>query len=141
MAPPPPPAVPPTPIAAAPAAAAPPTGDIIDPAMLADLKQMGEAAGADVITDLLNLFRSDVPGLLESLKAAIAAGDAKKLKESAHSLKGGAANLGAKKMAALCFELEKKGRDGTTEGAAERVPDIEKQFELVCTVLEAEAKR
>jgi PAS domain S-box-containing protein len=116
-------------------------GDVIDPAMLADLKQMGEAAGADVITDLLNLFRADVPGLLDSLKAAIAAGDAKKLKESAHSLKGGAANLGAKKMAAMCFELEKKGREGTTEGAAERVPEIEKQFELVCTVLEAEAKR
>jgi CheY-like chemotaxis protein len=125
---------------ASPPSAKPVSADIIDPSMLADLKQMGVGSGADVISDLLNLFRADVPPLLDSLKAAVAAGDAQRLKESAHSLKGGAANLGAKAMAALCFELEKKGREGTVDGAAERLPEIERQFQLVCEALEAEAK-
>ncbi len=107
--------------------------------MLADLKQMGESAGANVIKDLLDLFRAAVPPLLDSMKAAVAAADAQKLKETAHCLKGGAANLGAKAMAALCHELEKKGREGTVEGAAARLPEIEQQFQLVCAALEAEA--
>jgi PAS domain S-box-containing protein len=119
---------------------APPAPDVIDPSMLADLKAMGGGNGADIIKDLLNLFRSDVPPLLEALRSAVTAGDAQKMKESAHSLKGGAANLGAKTMAALCFELEKKGREGSLEGAAERLPAIEEQFRLVCAALEAETK-
>jgi hypothetical protein len=32
------------------------------------------------------------------------------------------------------------GREGTVDGAAERLPDIELQFQRVCTVLEAEAR-
>jgi PAS domain S-box-containing protein len=118
----------------------PTAADVIDPAMLADLKQMGGGNGVDIIKDLLNLFRNDVPPLLTALRAAVTAGDPQKLKESAHSLKGGAANLGAKTMAALCFELEKKGRAGSVEGAAERLPAIEEQFRLVCAALEAETK-
>jgi CheY-like chemotaxis protein len=118
----------------------PAAADIIDPAMLADLKQLGGGNGVDIIKDLLNLFRNDVPPLLTALRAAVTAGDPQKLKESAHSLKGGAANLGAKTMAALCFELEKKGREGSVEGAAERLPAIEEQFRLVCAALEAETK-
>ncbi|OAI39826.1 hypothetical protein AYO40_05390 [Planctomycetaceae bacterium SCGC AG-212-D15] len=123
-----------------PAPPKPAPSDIIDASMLADLKQMGVDTGADVIGDLLSLFRADVPPLLQSLKAAVEAGDAQKLKESAHSLKGGAANLGAKAMAAICFELEKKGREGTIDGAAEHLPEIERQFQLVCEVLQAESK-
>ena len=68
-------------------------------------------------------------------------GDAAKLKETAHSIKGAAANLGAKALAAACFELEKLGRAGTVDGAADRVPEVEQHFHRVCAALEAEAKK
>lgn len=112
-----------------------PAGDVLDPSMLADLKQMGP----DVMKDLLNLFRTDMPPILEKMRIAVSEKNAQKLKETAHSLKGGAANLGAKSLAALCAELEKKGRDGVVDGVAERIPEVQEQFELVCQALEAEA--
>ncbi len=125
-----------TPVADAPGS----PGVVLDPSVVESLRQMGEMTGADVIQDLLNLFRSDVPPLLEALRSAVETGNAQKLKENAHSLKGASANLGAKAMAALCFELESLGRNGTVDGAAGRLPELEKHFERVCAALVAEAK-
>lgn len=114
--------------------------DVLDPAVLDSLRQMrDDGGGAGMIKELLALFRADMPPLLESMRVAVKEGDPKKLRESAHSLKGGAANLGAKHLAHLCAELEKKGRDGILAGVDEQLPAVAEQLERVCAALEAEA--
>jgi CheY-like chemotaxis protein len=129
------------PTAKASAAAAPAAVEVLDADTLESLRQMGAMTGTNVVLDLLTLFRSEAPPLVEKLKTAVAAADAEQLKAAAHSLKGAAANLGAKALAAVCLELEKLGRAATVQGAAERLPDVEKQLELVCAALEAEGKK
>ena len=52
----------------------------------------------------------------------------------------GVAILGAKALAAICYELETLGGTGAVDGAGNRLPEVERQFELVCTALEAEAR-
>jgi CheY-like chemotaxis protein len=115
-------------------------GDAIDPAVLADLRQMRDRGAPDVFKDLLALFRADAPPLLSAMRTAVAEGDAQKLKASAHSVKGAAANLGARTLAALCAELEKIGRDGSVQGTEALLAELEPQFQRVCATLEAEMR-
>jgi signal transduction histidine kinase/DNA-binding response OmpR family regulator len=113
----------------------------IDPTVLASLREMGESAGTDVCKDLLDLFRADAPPLLLAMRDAAERGDSRKLRESAHTLKGGAANLGARALAAVCAELEKKGREGTVEGARPLLAELDRHYQEVCQALEGQTTR
>jgi HPt (histidine-containing phosphotransfer) domain-containing protein len=115
-------------------------GDAIDPAVLADLRQMRDRGAPDVFKELLALFRADAPPLLSAMRTAVAEGNAQKLKAAAHSLKGAAANLGGRTLAALCAELEKIGRDGSVQGTEALLAELEPQFQRVCAMLEAEMR-
>jgi HPt (histidine-containing phosphotransfer) domain-containing protein len=111
---------------------------VLDPAVLADLRQMRDGSVPGVFRDLLELFRADVPPLLAAMRAAVAEGNARKLKESAHSLKGAAANLGARPMSLVCAELEDMGRREAFEGADTLLAHLEQQFPQVCEALQTE---
>jgi two-component system sensor histidine kinase/response regulator len=100
---------------------------------------MRESGVPDVFRDLLGLFRSDAPPLLAAMRSAAAAGNAGQLRQAAHSLKGAAANLGARQMASFAAELEAIGRSGSVEGAAGPLAAADAQFQQVCEALEAEA--
>jgi CheY-like chemotaxis protein/HPt (histidine-containing phosphotransfer) domain-containing protein len=112
----------------------------IDPEALALLKQMAGDGGPGMLRDLLALFRADAPPLQAAMRAAVAGRDAEALRRSAHSLKGVAANLGAKALAALCAELERMGRDGAVGGAEGLLAEVERQYHDACVALEAEIR-
>jgi signal transduction histidine kinase/DNA-binding response OmpR family regulator/HPt (histidine-containing phosphotransfer) domain-containing protein len=115
--------------------------EALDPAMLADLRQMRDGGVPDVFRDLLELFQADAPPLLAAMRGAVAEGNAQRLKEAAHSLKGAAANLGARQMASVCAELESIGRAGTVEDADGLLANAQEQFQWVCDALMAETGR
>jgi PAS domain S-box-containing protein len=96
----------------------------------ADLSQLLVNTGGDVelLDELVELFAQDSPNQVENIAAAIQEGDAKKLEESAHKLKGAAANFGARATQDVAFRLERMGR----EGDMERAPRI---FEDLCAEL------
>jgi signal transduction histidine kinase/CheY-like chemotaxis protein/HPt (histidine-containing phosphotransfer) domain-containing protein len=110
---------------------------VLDAQILGDLRQLGEGQ-PNLVRQLLGLFQSEVPRQLASMAAAVASGDAGQLRATAHSVKGAAANLGALELSRLCADLEKLGRAGTVEGAAELLPRLEPAFQAVCRALEAE---
>jgi HPt (histidine-containing phosphotransfer) domain-containing protein len=56
---------------------------------------------------------------LAAAREAIARDDAVALRQAAHLLKGEAASLGARELAAVCGQLETLARGGTTAGAGE----------------------
>ena len=58
------------------------------------------------------------------VQAAIHAGDAAALRQAAHALKSGAANVGAQILSGCYFELEKLGRDGHLGEAAAMLPRL-----------------
>ncbi|RYE82247.1 MAG: Hpt domain-containing protein, partial [Myxococcales bacterium] len=55
-----------------------------------------------------------------------------------HAIKGGAANLGARRLASVCGELERMGLAGKLTGAAPLIDEARVEFEKVCIVLARE---
>ena len=73
--------------------------------------------GRDPLSHLVALFHTEATRLLTTASAAVEAGDIKAAEMAVHTLKSGAANLGARGIYANCAQLEKLARSGTLEGA------------------------
>jgi CheY-like chemotaxis protein len=114
------------------------TGDGLDPARLAVLRQMRDGGVPNIIKDLLTLFRTDGLPLIQNIRLAADRGDLVKLKAAAHCLNGSAGNLGARHLASLCAALERKCREGVVDGIADLAAKLEPRFEQACMELEAE---
>ncbi|MDD9950210.1 MAG: Hpt domain-containing protein, partial [Zetaproteobacteria bacterium] len=81
---------------------------ILDTDQLESLRELNEPDEDDIVTELIDIFVCNSPNVLDNLKQAVSDGDRTMLKKLAHKLKGSCANLGAKKMRALCLELEEQ---------------------------------
>jgi HPt (histidine-containing phosphotransfer) domain-containing protein len=123
----------------APAVVAPPpsaAGSVIDTKLLAEL----QGSGMDgLLAELIGLFSEDAPLNLERIRAALSGGDAAELARVAHALKGSAATLGARAMAATCLELETGGHAGRTAELGPALARLEQQTDEVLRGLAAVA--
>jgi histidine phosphotransfer protein HptB len=96
-------------------------------ALVAHLQVLGEAAGDDIVAQLVTMFfEKSGPANLEKLRTALQEGDAAKVVGTAHMFYGTSANLGAKRVARLCRELENAAQRGGDERAR-----LEELVELV----------
>jgi CheY-like chemotaxis protein len=111
--------------------------DAIDPASLAELRQLQAAGEPDVLVELFSLFRTETGPLLAALRDAAAHGDADGMRHAAHSVKGSSANLGARPLAELSARLEKLAREGMVADTAPIIEQVEAEFERVCQAFEA----
>lgn len=82
---------------------------------LAALRELHDSVG-DVTYRMLESFIEDTPVYLDSLKAALLEGDARRLYEIAHTLKGSASNFGAAPFIEVVMALEAKGKAGELAG-------------------------
>ena len=112
-----------TPVTLCSAAAAPPpsphsmieasdTEQAINPSALDIIRQIPGAHDARLLDTVIRAFLADTPARLAQLHAAVAAGDANRLRKAAYGLMSSSANVGAEYLAALCRELETIGRSG-----------------------------
>ena len=100
------------PIATAPVAAAPVTAVSDAPALdrTALYEQVGDEA--DLLLQVIEMFRVDSVKVMASLQKALASGDAEEVHQSAHRLKGALLTLGGKPAAEVAMHLERIGRAG-----------------------------
>jgi HPt (histidine-containing phosphotransfer) domain-containing protein len=77
----------------------------------------------------VGLFIGDAPKQIQEIHSALEAGSATRLEYAAHSLKGSAASLGAKALAAAARKLELRGRDAQLDGAAFDSADLDNEWE------------
>jgi CheY-like chemotaxis protein len=110
----------------------------LDPTVLAELREFQAEGESDIVQELAEAFQFETPPLLEALHVAVREQQAEALKRAAHNLKGSSYNLGARTMATLSSELESLGKQGTVEGAAELVTQLEQEYQRVCQALAAE---
>ena len=113
----------------------------IDPAAIANLRKLAEPGEPDAAVELIDLFLRDTPVKIQDLQSAIARSDAPALKESAHGLKGSASNLGARRLARLCADLEKRSEAGGLAEAAELFAQVTEEYARVCFILEQEKRK
>ncbi len=128
-----PPAAEPEP-ARAPAAVTAPV--VVDEAAWADLAQLAQQDAREVVTPLIAQLLADLPARLAALREAVVQHDPEALARAAHRLKGDAGLLGVREVAACCTQLERLGRSGTLDGAAELLAALEHAVERARPVLE-----
>jgi HPt (histidine-containing phosphotransfer) domain-containing protein len=80
---------------------------VIDPALRAELEMVG---GPELPARLVDMFLTDVPPLLETIDQSCKTGDSTATARAAHRIKGGAAAVGAQRVAAVAKALEFAGR-------------------------------
>jgi HPt (histidine-containing phosphotransfer) domain-containing protein len=112
----------------------------LDPDVLQSIRQVQEHGEPDLLTELANLFLEDAPQQLEVLRKALDDGDASSVKRVAHTLKGSCGNMGAKRMAAVCAELQDIARSGDLARAPVLVEYLQAEFARVRQALEAEVR-
>lgn len=118
---------------------APVAGDSAPVLDRAAFERLRDDLGAtDLLTRLLDIFRTQTPEHLETLRVAVFKGDAGEASRIAHTLKGGAQTLAASRMAALCRTLEERGRKGSLASAPALVANIEAAFDEARDALAAE---
>ena len=113
--------------------------EVIDPVVIAGLRQLRIPGKSDPLVDLIALFLKEAPGQLDAMEKAIAGNDMDSLARtgsSATALKGSASNLGARNLAALCDEIEQAALTGWVADAKPVLDKAKLEFARVQDALE-----
>ncbi|MEQ8963835.1 MAG: Hpt domain-containing protein, partial [Coleofasciculus sp. C2-GNP5-27] len=95
---------------------------------------LGEGASA-CLAQLIKVFLTETPALIQGMETAIIQGDATGLEESAHTLKSSSASLGAIPFSEYCEKLERMGENEQLTTASEVVSRLKREFEQVKVAL------
>jgi HPt (histidine-containing phosphotransfer) domain-containing protein len=109
---------------------------VLDLEVVASLKALDDDGGDSLFLELIDLFVDDAAAQIRSLQNSLKCGDVRGVERSAHSLKSSCANIGARRMSQICFELEKLGRSGTLDGVEALVAGADRAYIQVREVLE-----
>ena len=82
----------------------------------------------EFLKKILAGFLDNVRSQLGTIRKGFSEGNAVVLKEEAHAIKGGAANLTASELAHVAAELESIGKTGKLEKGSEVIGRLEKEF-------------
>ena len=87
--------------------------------------------------EIVGVFRSSAPEILETVRGATSGGDAAGLHRAAHQLKGALANVGALASSEAAARLEQCGRDGAMDGARASLDALEIELGRLAPELDA----
>lgn len=82
----------------------------------------------DFLNELIEMFLDDYPDTLQQLHEALARGDAQRVRELAHSIKGAVANFYAPFAYEAAQNLENAGRQGHVSTASILVLELEREL-------------
>lgn len=113
-----------------------PEGPLLDPAALANIRSIDE--DGTVLAEVIQMYLDEAPGQLDTLRAALAAGQAAEVSAAAHALKSASFNVGAMMLGETCRRLERAGKAGELAACGDLVAAIERQYAQVEPALRAE---
>jgi HPt (histidine-containing phosphotransfer) domain-containing protein len=79
----------------------------------------------ELVRELFEIFKTEFPHLLESLRESVRCGHMKQVETTSHTLKGMLSSLSATRAAAAAVLLEQKGRDEERPGLGEALANFE----------------
>ena len=91
---------------------------VLDPAVIATLRQLTPPGEPDVLTEVLQMFLDEFPPRMDRLRNAWASKNIEEMYRAAHSLKGSAGNVGAQRLMKVCSQLDEMGRSGDLTNTA-----------------------
>ena len=98
--------------------------EVIDRSTLVSLSN---SVGEEFVSELIDTFEEEAPGLFEEMRRALSAGDADGFRRAAHSLKSNAHTFGATKLAVLSQDLETMARANDLNIGG-RLEDLEDEY-------------
>jgi CheY-like chemotaxis protein len=113
--------------------------DVIDPIIIAGLRQLRTPGKPDPLVELIDLFLREAPSQLDIMSDAIAKNDYASLSRTisaATALKGSAGNLGARNLAALCDEIELTAKTWILADALPLIERAREEFNRARVALE-----
>ena len=113
--------------------------EVIDPVIIAGLRQLGTSGEPDPLPELIDLFEHEAPTHLAAMTEAISKNDVSSLARvfsSASALKGSASNLGVRNLAALCDEILQAAHLGLLADALPVLDRAKEEFDRACAALE-----
>jgi len=107
------------------------------PESVLDLQLALSRVGGDkqLLREIAVLFNEECPRAFAEIQEAVARGDAAKLENAAHALKGSVANFGARNAVEAAFSLERMGRANQLNEAEEMLRKLESALSAVCAEL------
>jgi CheY-like chemotaxis protein len=109
----------------------------LDPEVVGRLESLGAATGEDLMGQVATLFLADAETRMVMLRDALARADGPALIESAHTMCGASASLGAADLARLCARLATDGAVSDPEEAEALLQSVEAELDRVRRALEA----
>ncbi len=113
----------------------------IDATILSGLRELHEPGQPEPVRELVELFFRDARPRLARMKTAHEGKDFASLAAMAHSLKGSAGHLGAKRLAELCAQTERRAKAGDWTETADLLLETSREFHRVETALVAELQK
>jgi HPt (histidine-containing phosphotransfer) domain-containing protein len=96
------------------------------------LKLLAASGDAELVAEIIDMFKSDTARRLLLLREALAQMDGKRVKQQAHAIKGSAIQVGADSLAALCQRIEQKDPARSCPELETLVRQAEADFEGLC---------
>ncbi len=121
------------PVEASPAEAEEP---ILDATVLENFRQLQEPGEPDVVAQLIDLFLRELPDKLAAAQDALTNRDAARLAKAAHTLKGSSANIGARRAARVCLELEQLAKANRLDDAEQTFARLQQEYAYVRDALQ-----
>jgi len=112
---------------------------VIDPVIIAGLRQLRTPGKPDPLVELIDLFLREAPSQLDTMSDAVAKNDMSSLSRTisaATALKGSAGNLGARNLAALCDEIELTAKTWMLTDTKPLIERAQEEFSRVRAALE-----
>jgi DNA-binding response OmpR family regulator len=109
---------------------------VIDTTVLVRLAE-GTGGDASFVSELIDQFVADAPGLVEAARTGLANGDAQEIRRAAHTLKSNAATFGAQRLTDSSKALEDAARQGLLDGAPQLADVMARELDTVLERLPA----
>ena len=94
---------------------------VLDREALDRLRELDPGGRAGLVERVLVTYAQSLAKLLGQLDAARAAADLPGLRHVSHTLKSSSASVGALQLSAFCADIERRVREGQTDGLEDRL--------------------
>ena len=111
---------------------------VLDSEALDTIKSLEQPGTPSLLKRVIDTYLETSAPLVEKIQSSTQEKIAEDLLQSSHSLKSSSANVGAKRLAGLCGELESFARDEQLDDLADRAEAVKKEYQLVVEALQVE---